>query len=176
MTTLAQYIFSLYFPEEALDFTDNEHFLEFRDAQIIDSGISIEKLDAPYQITTPLKPESKGVTVGTINRRAHNILRKRLKGATQIHEVQRLLLEALHSCSLQLESANDSELVEDWGLQIQPLLEQKQPLEQYEVLVSILTKINTLSGKGSKTMENYLRSTKEVTSLESNDTSFKIPI
>lgn len=180
MTTFAQYIYITANPDKSHDFTDNEDFEQFRDNLLIMQGMSIEKLDLEVSpITSKLKSK---VTSGTIYRRAYNILRRRLKGATQLSDIKRLLLNEISECSKQLEEINDEELITEWNLHIKPLLNQKELLERYKTLDSILTKMNTLSGKGSKTMENFLRATKDIAdesteeeSNESDNNSFKIP-
>lgn len=181
MTTFAQYIYITANPDKSHDFEDNEDFEQFRDNLLIMQGMSIDKVDA--EILTPTTSKPKVVTSGTIYRRAYNVLRRRLKGTTQLSDIQRLLFNEIFECSQQLGDIEDKALVTDWNTNVKPLLNQKQPFERYKDLSSILTKMGTLSGKGSKTMENFLRATKEEAKHEvdveevddTNDNSFQIP-
>lgn len=181
MTTFAQYIYITANPDKSHDFEDNEDFEQFRDNLLIMQGMSIDKVDA--EIFTPTTSKPKVVTSGTIYRRAYNVLRRRLKGTTQLSDIKRLLLNEICECSKQLGDIEDDELIIEWNTYIKPLLDQKELVERYKTLDSILTKMNTLSGKGSKTMENFLRATKEEARHEVNEeeaddsdnSSFRIP-
>lgn len=172
MTTLAQSFYIAANPDKSHNFIDNEDFEQFRDHLLLMNGMSSAILDAEVSLTTSLKSKTK-VTSGTIYRRAYNVLRRRLKGTTQLSDIKRLLLNEISECSKQLGDIEDEDLIAEWNSHIKPLLDQKELLERYKTLDSILTKMNTLSGKGSKTMENFLRATKDTVeeTIEDSDDS-----
>ena len=181
MTTLAQYLYSISYPDKPQD-EETEHFKEFRDNLLRMTDMSAEKLDSEISIqSTVSRFKEAAITAKTIFRRAHPLLRRQLKGGTELSNIQRFLLAELYKYSQDLGEITNEELVSEWNSQISPLLKTLSLQERFNTLLSIFDKILSLSDKG-KTMQNYLRIRDEKSELEmgdekdeSDENTFRIP-
>lgn len=181
MTTFAQYLFSVSFPEEAGNFEDNEHFEQFRDNQILYCGLTKEKLDSPYYISVTNKPlKSDKLSKGTIYRRSHKAIRSSiLRKKLSLLNIKRFLLRELNFYSQQMEEQLDEDLITEWKSQLTPHLEKLDAKSSFEALLGVVAKILTLPETG-KTLQTYLDAEKKKSDEEQideteDDNSFKIP-
>ena len=181
MATLAQYLYSISYPDKPQD-EETEHFKEFRDNLLKMPDMSAEKLDSEISIeSTVSRHKEAAITTGTVCRRSHSLLRKKLKGGTELSNIQHFLLAEVYKYSQGLGEITDEELVSEWKAKIDPLLKTLSMQQRFNTLLGIFTKILTLSDKG-KTMHNYLSVKDKKSEVEIGDekdeldeNTFRIP-
>ena len=180
MTTRAQYLYSISYPDHSQDFIDNEHFEEFRDSLLSMRDMSPEILDALWESKTKTLPtRPKILSSGAISRKTHSLFRDKLKNGIEVSDIQRFLLNKLYEYSQLLGDINPS-LVTEWEAKIEPHLKNLTIQQSFKTLLGIFSKVITLSSGGSKTRENYLKVNNktqvEEDEEEKEDTEdFKIP-
>lgn len=180
MITRAQYLYIISFPDRSQDFTDNEHFEEFRDHLLFMKGVSPETLDAPWEEETKIIPSRpKILSSGAISRKTHNLFRDKLKSGVEVTDIQRFLLNKIYEYSQLLGDINQ-DLVTEWEGKIEPHLKNLTVQQAFKTLLGIFAKIITLSSGGSKTRENYLKVNNKTQVEEDEDEKdvddgFKIP-
>jgi len=179
MTTKVQYYYKLQYPDRSHDFTDNEHFEEFRDSMLTMKDITPESLDAEWENIAPIISSSrpKILSSGAISRKTHNLFRDKLKGGLEVTDIQRFLINKMYEYSQLLGEINQ-ELVDEWNEKIEPHLKNLSIQQSFKTLLGIFGRILTLSSGGSKTRENYLKVKNQVEEDEDEkdvEDEFKIP-
>jgi hypothetical protein len=180
MITKVQYYYKLQYPDRSHDFTDNEHFEEFRDSMLTMKDITPESLDAECEDITPIThspSRPKILSSGAISRKTHNLFRDKLKGGTEATDIQRFLINKVYEYSQLLGELNQ-ELVDEWNEKIEPHLKNLSIQQSFKTLLGIFGRILTLSSGGSKTRENYLKVKNQVEEDEDEkdvEDEFKIP-
>lgn len=180
MITRAQYLYSISYPDYPQDFTDNEHFEEFRDNLLGMRDMTPEKLDLPWENEIKAIPSRpKILSSGAISRKTHNLFRDKLKSGVEVTDIQRFLLNKIYEYSQLLGDINQ-DLVTEWEGKIEPHLKNLTVQQAFKTLLGIFAKIITLSSGGSKTRENYLKVNNKTQVEEDEDEKdidegFKIP-
>jgi len=178
MTTKVQYYYKLQYPDRSHDFTDNEHFEEFRDSMLTMKDITPESLDAEWDDIAPIiSSRPKILSSGAISRKTHNLFRDKLKGGIEVTDIQRFLINKMYEYS-QLIGELNQELVDEWNEKIEPHLKNLSIQQSFKTLLGIFGRILTLSSGGSKTRENYLKVKNQVEEDEDEkdvEDEFKIP-
>ncbi|WP_445243725.1 hypothetical protein [Microcoleus sp. N9_A2] len=168
MATLAQYLYSISYSDKPQD-EETEHFKEFRDNLLKMPDMSVEKLDSEISIESKVSRHKEVVTTpGTVYRRSHSLIRKKLKEGTKLSNIVRFLLAEVYKHSQDLGEITDEELVSEWKAKIDPLVKTLSVQDRFNTLLGIFTKILTLPEKG-KTMQNYLGANDEKSEVEIED-------
>ena len=91
MATLAQYLYSISYSDKPQD-EETEHFKEFRDNLLKMPDMSVEKLDSEISIESKVSRHKEVVTTpGTVYRRSHSLIRKKLKEGTKLSNIGLIL-------------------------------------------------------------------------------------